>query len=62
MMGTSSQHHSVTASPGGWKPGGERLMKILPEPLTEHWWMAETRKSITRHGYQVIGRESPISE
>jgi len=43
MRGTSSQHHFATANLGWWKPGGESLMKILPELLTENRRMARVR-------------------
>jgi len=43
MMGMSRHDHFPTASPGWWKPGGEVVPNILPEPLTEHWGMANSR-------------------
>lgn len=57
MMGTSSWHHSVSASPGWWKPGGELLAKILPEPLTEHGWMANSVWLIAYRIWQMEGHK-----
>jgi len=52
-MGKSRQNHLPIASLGWWKLGGEALPKIIPELLTEHWGMANSKWPIVYAPSQI---------